>query len=509
MGHADLAPLPEEVFYITSDHGLDYFVAINKKETQYPKMIEMRIEHSCGELKKRYASIIQEMHLCEAKLKVCAKYNQFMHEALVYVLNQHNLESAKNGVDFPLVSDALFVVQAWVPCNKVVDLQKLVTDMKIHIEEIIVEETDVVPTCLENSGAGRIGEDLVGIYDTPSNKDNDPSLWVLVFFALFFSMIIGDGGYGLVLLSIALYIRYKHAGLRGGKKRFINLLTILGFSCIAWGILTTSFFGIPVPLDSPFRKVSAMTWLVEKKAEYHLERKDGVYKEWVGKFPQIAEVKDAKEFLAKATSLNSYGVTTHEAYNKFADNIMMEIALLIGVIHLVLSMGRYLPRHWGNIGWIVFLIGAYLYVPIFLGAASMANFALGLDGESAARNGLYMIYGGISLAFIFAVVKYGVLGIFDAISQLIQIFGDVLSYLRLYALGLAGALLTATIIDLAAGLPVVLGIILLVIGHIVNITLGIMGGVIHGLRLNFLEWYHYSFEGGGKMFNPLRKLEIE
>jgi V/A-type H+-transporting ATPase subunit I len=63
--------------------------------------------------------------------------------------------------------------------------------------------------------------------------------------------------------------------------------------------------------------------------------------------------------------------------------------------------------------------------------------------------------------------------------------------------------------DLAAGMNFVLGFGLLLIAHIVNLTLGIMGGVIHGLRLNFLEWYHYSFEGGGKRFNPLKKIDIE
>ena len=88
----------------------------------------------------------------------------------------------------------------------------------------------------------------------------------------------------------------------------------------------------------------------------------------------------------------------------------------------------------------------------------------------------------------------------------IQIFSDTMSYFRLYALGLAGAMLASVINDLASGVPLVIGIVILVLGHGVNILLSIMSGVIHGLRLNYLEWYHYSFEGDGKIFNPLRQL---
>ena len=74
---------------------------------------------------------------------------------------------------------------------------------------------------------------------------------------------------------------------------------------------------------------------------------------------------------------------------------------------------------------------------------------------------------------------------------------------------IAGAIVAGTINEIAVGLPIILGVLLIVISHLVNIVLGTMSGVIHGLRLNFLEWYHYSFEGGGKQFKPLKLLKIE
>jgi V/A-type H+-transporting ATPase subunit I len=88
--------------------------------------------------------------------------------------------------------------------------------------------------------------------------------------------------------------------------------------------------------------------------------------------------------------------------------------------------------------------------------------------------------------------------------NMVQIFGDVLSYIRLYALALAGMMVASTFNNLGISVGIIGGIFIILFGHLTNVSLSIMGGVIHGLRLNFLEWYHYSFEGGGRLFNPLR-----
>ncbi|NGX46301.1 MAG: hypothetical protein K940chlam2_01490, partial [Chlamydiae bacterium] len=93
------------------------------------------------------------------------------------------------------------------------------------------------------------------------------------------------------------------------------------------------------------------------------------------------------------------------------------------------------------------------------------------------------------------------------IVQLIQVFADVLSYLRLYALALASTIMARTFNEMGLGIGLVFGAAVILVGHTINILLGTMGGVIHGLRLNFIEWYHYCFEGEGKLFNPLRKLK--
>lgn len=504
QGYAAKNPLPDEVIYVGSDHGLDFFVAINKIPTQYPKLIELNIEKSWGELKARSKQVEKEFHETYLKLKGYSKYNHYLHHAFMRRLNNYHLEIAKGTVDLEL-NQQLFVAEGWVPVHKIESMHQLVKEMNIYVEEIAFDPLDVPPTYLENQGPAQIGQDIIKIYDTPSHTDKDPSLWVLVFFTLFFSMIIGDAGYGLIFLLTALYVRYKYYGLKGGKKRLVSLMLILGAGTLIWGVLISSFFGISPPPDSFLRKFSLLEWLAEKKAAYHIQHKDDVYNEIVQKYPSVKDVTDPKQFLLEASSSKD-GKVSYDVLNKFSDNIFLELALFIGVVHIILSFLRYIRRNPSGIGWILFLIGCYLYLPSFLQATSLIHYVFGVDKIQAPKAGLYLIVGGMSLAVIIALFRHKLFGLLEA-SNVIQIFGDVMSYLRLYALGLSGAMLSATLYDLAAMVNIVLSVVIIVAGHLVNMLLGVMGGVIHGLRLNFLEWYHYSFEGGGKMFNPLRRME--
>lgn len=507
QGFADHPDLAEELICIGSEHGLDYFVGINKVPTQYPKMVEMIIDQPLGELKKRLKEVKGETAVIDERLKGYSKYNTFLHHALIKQFDHYHLTQAKGSVEFPLDKQNLFAVEGWVPVHQVDALQPLVAEMKVDVEEIGMDDKETPPTYLENKGAARIGEDLVDIYDTPSSSDKDPSIWVLIFFAIFFSMIINDAGYGLILLAVALYIRYKNKALTGLKKRMLNLFFILAIGVTIWGVLVNEYFGIHVSPESPVNKVSVMNWLIEKKTAYHMQHQDGVYKEWTVKYPAAAEATTPSQMLMKASEKHGNKMR-YEMFLKFTDNVLMELALFIGVIHIIFSMGLNMRRNWSYAGWIIFLIGAYLYVPYFLGAASLVNYAFGINQQVAANNALYMMVGGLIIAIGLALYQHRLFGLVE-IAHIVQIFGDVLSYLRLYALGLAGVLLASTMIDLASGVPFVFGILILILGNTVNLILGIMGGVIHGLRLNFLEWYHYCFEGGGKKFIPLKKHEIE
>jgi V/A-type H+/Na+-transporting ATPase subunit I len=496
-------PEPENLIYIASEHGLDYYISMSDHPVVHEKMIEMKFDHSLSTLKKMYSAAEKEHHKIDHELKEYAKYNEYLHRALVDKLNHYHLFNAQTYVQKE-IGGALFVVEGWIPVNKEDQIQDIIGNLNVNADEIAIEPTDVVPTYLENKGMARLGEDLVHVYDTPSATDKDPSLWVLYCFALFFAFIIGDAGYGLIYLALALFLRYKYPNVKGVGKRVLDLFTVLSVGCVIWGTLMTSFFGVQIAMNNPLRKFSLVTWLAEKKAAYHLAHHDEIAEGWLEKYPELKEIKDPHTFVSFSPDPSKGPVIL----NKLTDNIMFELALFIGVVHLILSLLRYVGRNWHNIGWVLFLIGAYLYFPYYLKTPSLLNYVGGIDLTEGGKIGFQLMFIGIGTAWVLAIVRYGWVGIFE-VMVLIQVFADTLSYLRLYALGLAGAIVASTINEIASGMPLVVGILLILVSHFINIMLSTMSGIIHGLRLNYLEWYHYSFEGGGKQFQPLRLLKRE
>jgi V/A-type H+-transporting ATPase subunit I len=120
--------------------------------------------------------------------------------------------------------------------------------------------------------------------------------------------------------------------------------------------------------------------------------------------------------------------------------------------------------------------------------------------------GYQMIYIGVSAAVLLALIQKRLKGLTE-IMNVISIFADTLSYLRLYALALASTVMAETFNELGFEVGLAVGSLIILGGHSVNLLLGSMSGVIHGLRLNFLEWYHYSFQGGGRLFAPLHRFK--
>lgn len=498
--------LPDEVIYIGTDYDLDYFIAINKTPKSYPEMIEMRFEQSLGDLKNYLAFVTESLHQIEAELKGFAGYIPFLKDALLEHLDKHFLSATKKEVNFP-IEGSLFSVEGWVPKNKTGKLFPLVEGLAVHLEPIAIEKTDRVPTYMQNKGVNRLGEDLVKIYDIPAPIDKDPSGWVFWAFTIFFAMIIADAGYGLIYLALAAFLKYKIPDLKAGGKRLFKLFIILASACVIWGVATTSIFGINFNPEGKFTKISLIHYLAEKKADYHLEQKDEVYHEWVKRFPNLTDAHSGSEML-DSTIAYEKGKPVYKMYEEFGDNALLEISLLVGVIHICLSLLRYLWKNWAHLGWVVFLIGAYLYFPRVLDTTSFTQYLFAMSKDAASKYGFQMLYIGIILAIVLALIQRGFKGISE-ITNVIRVTADVLSYLRLYALALAGAIMARTFNSLGIEIGLVIGFVVILFGHTINILLSTMAGVIHGLRLNFIEWYHHCFEGGGKLFNPLRKLKID
>ncbi|MEI6531232.1 MAG: V-type ATP synthase subunit I [Chlamydiota bacterium] len=481
----------EGLFLISSNENFDYWFSVAFTKRNIPALQELLFEKNLSALQQDLADTEEEIRLREQDLRMGAQYSQFLHKTLGMKLNSALLHAAE-GSSQKALDDRLFINQGWIPAHKKEIIAALCNRFNVVGEEVSIEPQDTIPTYLENTGNSRIGEDLVAIYDTPSVSDKDPSSWVFWSFIIFFAMIINDAGYGLLFLLGTLYFKYKNPFLQGFGKRFVRLSIYLSTACIIWGIFTTSFFGVEVSIDSPFRRVAVTDWLVEQKAAYHLKTKDAAYQEFVKEVPDLSSKSTIKDFLA-----------TGPIREQFYGTTMFEFAILIGIIHMGLSMIRNIRRNWAMLGWLIFMVGGYLYFPVYLHATSLVNTVIGITPLAAGHYGLEMICVGGLGAFLLAIIQRRWGGLLEVMT-LVQIFCDVLSYLRLYALGLAGMLMAATFNQMASDSGVFFGFFILLLGHTVNMTMGIMGGVIHGLRLNFLEWYHYSFEGGGRLFHPLK-----
>ncbi len=357
-------------------------------------------------------------------------------------------------------ADGLFALQAWVPEAARARVRRAALDhgMALRIEP--PAEDELPPTLLDNPRWLKPGEDLAYFYQVPPADDWDPSGVFLGTFALFFAMILSDAGYGLLVLALTLL---PIAAWRGdGGQRLRRMTVALGGATVVFGVLAGSFFGLTPPAGSP------LAWL------------------------HVVELGD-------------YGSA-------------MKLSVAVGVAHIVLANAAQAAAHWpgrpayARLGWIVVaLAGFAAWLAHGAGSTLGLQFALaavgaGLIGVLAFReehppHGLKQQLKRIAV---------GLLGV----ANVTKVFGDVLSYLRLFALGLATAMLAATFNDLAGQLQGALGslgvlvaLVTILVGHSLTFVLAVVSGVVHGLRLEYIEFNAWALSGEGYRFQPLRKRE--
>lgn len=500
--HNSKRKLDPSLIYISTNHDLDYFISLTPHSIKQVGLYEVPITHSLSTLQHQLDVVTKKIQSRKLHLRSFAKYLTFLKEEFTRQLDVLHLKEAKNDAHLQL-DQSIFFIQGWIPKKYVARIRQMTKQLNVIMEEIAIEQHDKIPTYMENKGFAAIGEDLVNIYDVPSTTDKDPSTWVFISFAIFFAMIISDAGYGLIYLLASIFFQIKFRRAKAFAKRMIKLTRILAFTCIIWGVLTTSFFGIEFHPNNPLAKFSLTGTMSRKKMAYTMHQKNALYDELIADFPDLKTETDPQAFLSKAT-LEKEGKTIYVVQNEFNSNALLEIALLVGVIHISLSLLRNIRRNYSGLGWALFVIGGYLYAPKILDATSLIQYMGIMSSSISYPVGLQILCTGFVLALGASMVQNGFLKGLAEIFKMIEVFADVLSYLRLYALGLASLILASTFNGLGMDAGLFFGALIIALGHVTNITLGIMGGVIHGLRLNFLEWYHHCFEGGGKKFNPLK-----
>lgn len=448
---------------INSDSSRRYFATVAVEKLELSDCEEVRFEADLDTLERELQDNLNRQKDIEKELKSFTIYLKILFSAYQRELDRLSFEQARLQAGEAL-DGKLFTLQGWCPAG---DYQELERSMKKQLVETVVVHPDPgekEPTLIVNRGAAAMGTDLVNIYDTPSYRDWDPSSWVFFSFVMFFAMIIADGGYGLILLVISLFLKVRFRKAKAALCRFINMCLILSMGTIVFGIASGAFFGLSE--NNRF-----FGWLISRR-------------------------------LFDGNEIGS----------------MMNVSIIIGLLHVSISLllkcfrivkvfKNYISP-FSQLAWIVVIWTYYIWCAYYK-----------LPGETyyaISGNFLYFFAGALAVVFLTSAGTFQPLkliaGGVGGLYSMVQFFSDVLSYLRLFALGLAGSLLAQTFNGLAldvwkSGIAgMVFGVIIFLLGHTVNLALCIMSGVIHGLRLNFLEWYRWSFDGDGKAFKPFRLL---
>ena len=322
---------------------------------------------------------------------------------------------------------------------------------------------DQPPIQLKNNWFVRQFEVLTDMYGRPAYDGFDPTPFISIFFLLFFALCMGDAGYGLVLVAVGLLLKRVPS-----FKGLAPLVTLLGIGTVVVGFFLHTFFSIDIAQWKVFEPV---------------------------------------KFLFLPDEIAGYAGG-------------MVLAIVVGVVHLCLALlvkaiqavkvnGWYASL--GTLGWTLLIVGGVV----------VGGFALAGVLSADLTKWIVIVLGVVSALGIFVFndpkrskfANIG-MGLWDTYNTVTGLLGDVLSYLRLYALGLAGSMLGMAFNDMGM---MVLGdgsvvskwipfLILVLLGHTLNVAMCALGAFVHPLRLNFLEFFKNSgYEALGRPFNPLKK----
>ena len=341
----------------------------------------------------------------------------------------------------------------------------------LYIREEAVE-TDNPPIRLKNNRFVKMFESLTGMYGMPNYNEYDPTPVVSIFFLLFFAMCLGDAGYGLVLILVGLAI--KKGWLKISMFDGIGgLIATLGVATAIIGGALGTFFGMSIINLVP---EGTAVWNYYRFVGSNIPTPMGELP-----FQMLLALGIGVFHICLAMVIKAVGYTKRLGFKENISTWGWTLLIVGGLIVVLLGAGKLLSA--AAIKWAIIAIGVLSALAIYI-------------FNTPGRNPL---------------INVGA-GLWDTYNMATGILGDVLSYIRLFALGLAGGMLGAAFNDLGkmvlgdGGLNWVFFILILLVGHVLNLLMSCLGAFVHPLRLNFVEYFKNSgYEGKGKLYNPLKK----
>lgn len=360
-----------------------------------------------------------------------------------------------------------FVVHGWLPAKAVPDFTALLqrTNKNVVVEIQDATATDNPPALVHNSPFVAPYQAITAMYGAPAQTDLDPNPWVALFYFLFFGMMFGDVAYGLLLTVITgAILLWKRP--RGGTKQLLGIFCWGGLSAAAWGLVFNSWFGLDLP-----------------------------------------------SFILPQTLINPIG---SDAVLFFALSLYLGvIQLAVGTLLNVVNQLR--QKHW--LGTVQALPHLVLFIGLTLAFPTLISSLITLDYAFLTWFTPLLVPGVILMVVGLAgmVLSNGlghkiggyVLGIFSGAYKVVNYFSDILSYARLFGVGLVGCVIGYVanyLFGMFAGMGwfgFILGAVIAVIFHAINIGLGLLSAYIHNARLQFVEFFGKFYAGTGTPFAPL------
>ena len=368
-----------------------------------------------------------------------------------------------NAAVVPAAENTLVTLVGYAPTENEEAVTAAIEETGVFYLKDAAQVEDNPPISFRNNKFVKMFEVLTDMYGRPAYNGFDPTPFIAVFFLLFFAFCMGDAGYGLLLIVIGLLLKKVDS-----FKSYALLVVTLGIGTTVIGFLFHTFFSMDISTWKVFEPIKGI-FLPSKIAGY-----DGA----------------------------------------------MVLALIVGIVHLCLAMivktynatkVKGFANSLGTWGWTLLIVGGTV-----VGALALIGVL-----DKAATKWIIIILGIVSAVGIFLLndlhrnplINIGS-GLWESYNTVTGLLGDVLSYLRLYALGLAGAMLGKAFNDIGMmvlgdgkSIPLWIPFILIVlVGHTLNIAMCALGAFVHPLRLNFLEFFKNSgYEAAGRNYNPLKK----
>ena len=371
-------------------------------------------------------------------------------------------------------------ISGYVPARDLEEFKKACAQNEWALAYADPEDDDIeVPTKLRNNKFISLIYPLTDFLGTvPGYHEYDISAWFLLFFSIFFGMIFGDGGYGILLVLAILFIMLKTK--ISGKKiaPLMPLSLLLGFATMVWGAVTCTWFGLPAE--------KLPEWLVN------------------------LSIKPISSAFPKGEG----ELTTDQNLQIFCFSlalVQLTVAHIKGMIRNRKSL-----KILGEAGAMLQLWGMFYIVLSLVVSSEVFSFGKVVYGIPVGIVSISLVAVGFILGFIFSNYEGSILksileslkGIITVVLGVVNVFSDIISYIRLWAVGLAGAAISQTVNQMAGGLLghailFVLALVLLVGGHGLNMILNLLSVIVHGVRLNTLEFSsHLGMSWSGIKYQP-------